>query len=421
MKRAQIIALLGIILAGISCGQEGTGGATSGSGSGAGSTSTSGIGVDPNAVGFQLPTSISQAGVRGGVRTGAARASELPDGQKQFIGEVFGAIRAYVGIADEFRKLIREMVAGIPTNLPDLFAGEIENGKFYLTVKPSERAGHTHRLLLDDSKGGTRIVDLDFDNVSRQKGIVVLNANKMDPTNPSGSAVRLTFDATDSSDLHMTVEAAGFLTAPDPIDDWKPDAIKIDARKQGTKILLSGNSHHPYAGTKDEFMAAVPRNYVFTAVIDDSANRATVRLAIPPDTATVDSEFFSRYGVNKVFLQAVYDHARALPASEMDFAAIAALPQIAQLLTTSPPTSNAAMTIEQFVDILKAVAQVDPTNKDVAGILFVTGLNNPAFFDSTGYVSNGDEAGISGWPLPSELDAITVIPPADVRDLKIAF
>lgn len=378
------------------------------------------MGVEVAEVGFDLPDSISA--VRGGVRMEAARAAgDLPDSQAEIVREIFGAIRAYAGLADELRRLIKEMLEKIPTNLPETYSGPLGDGAYLLTIERSPKPAYTHRIVLQTATGAEKIASVELDNVGRKKGIVTLNVGKLDPSSAPTARVRLTFDGTDASDRRMIVEASGLLAAPNPEDDWALGGLKIDARKQGSTILLSGNSHHPYAGMNDDFMPDAARNYVFVAKIDEAADRATVKLAVPTDDVRAGSTFFTEHSVGAVFTAAVHDWAKKRPASEVNFAAVAALPKVAAALTQPPPKSNSEMTQAQFVDLLRAVRQVDPSNKDVANILFVTSLDNPVYFNNQGYVSNGDTAGLSGYPSPSDLERISVIEPTEVRDLKVEF
>ncbi|MBI2058466.1 MAG: hypothetical protein HYT87_01710 [Nitrospirae bacterium] len=409
-----LTGFLAVGLAFAGCGaQEDT--KTSGSGSVSGA---SGIGVSASDVGFDLPKSISsQSQVRGAPE----RATTLTAAQKAAVKEIFGAIRLYVGIGAQFRDLIKDIVGNVPTNLPDNWSGPIENGKFNLTVQKSTKTGLTHKLTLDPLPAdGSRIIVLEFDNVGRKKGIITLNLNRMDPSLPKEGRVRLTFDASNEADKQMVIEASGLLEKQDPLDDWKMDAIKLDARKQGSIILLSGNSHHPYAGADDKWFGQAARNYVFVARIDEAADRATVKLAVPTDGVKTDANFFTTYGVGAVFTDAVYSYAKNAPKAEMDFAAIAALLQTTGKLKEGVPTSNAVMTKAQFLDILRVVGEVDPNNKEVANISFVMALDNPVFFDASGYVSNGSTTP-TGYSAPADLDKLAIIEPTEVRDLKVDF
>lgn len=341
---------------------------------------------------------------------------------EQTIQDVFTMFRDYVAFVDDVAQGIEGFIQEIPTNIDNYEGPYAQNGvNWYIVFTNNAQLStdYTHRV---EFYKGTNKEDLTFlfeiDNVGRNKGIAKATSNYSDafPCN-----ILVEFDASGEEDV-MTVKIEGVLdnvTNPDP---WQLDNIIVDVRRTNGMLYLSANSYHPLAGSNTAADADVFTNgeqvcYIITAVVDETADKAVVNLALPEVTETLGSTPFTTFSLAQKYTEKVVAYWRTVPETNTSLYDVATL-----LGLTNKPATNAELTVAQFTDIVTAMYTHEGiTNEDVNSMYFVSQLNNPVYLTLDGLVTNGTTATVTGFPSASELDAITAISITDVTNVSITL
>lgn len=257
--------------------------------------------------------------------------------------------------------------------------------------------------------------------------------------------VKIDFDSAKNGQVWTKVSVQHYRSFKDiGYDNFQNTIIELTRNSLG-EVTATGNSvvpgsrHFVWNGyskadagdTLNTAAASETRYYLFAGKAK-SGDKASVRLAMPTDNYTA-STVYSDYAIGAVLKQLFrdrlvkdYDFGGKGQASDLGHAIMANLNTLntgtgQQLDTVNYENNTPAQVLQALKDAQAKLVSLNQSANDMIDFLVsIMGVENPAYFAASTYLTNGSAAP-SGYFAPSELDDLPAISEAAVDGLSLGF
>lgn len=343
----------------------------------------------------------------------------------QLIADIYEGVRETLNTVSQFSDFAFMLVMNSSRLLAWSASGEWENdltseGEVTKIVwNPSDGEYETEVRFYFGEDVGLRIYLTVNASAGWARGIIDWDA-AITAHETGAGRMRIVFDGNEKT---MTVLATGF----NPADAAEFNTARIDISSDSSGyIQLYGAYHVPEAHIYED-SAPESRCYLFTVAgysqmaVPSVANKAVIKLAIPPGDLDSVEDLFDSYSVGGVFLDKISE---ALKQTWIDESMTVAAIETWMGVDDFEGTTIAELTDNDIIRILEwaAANTADGNAAELQSMIFVLNLVNPAYFSSTSFVGtyNGLRGTLSS--IPSGFTAINAdVPlaatPLEVKDL----